>query len=236
MRLLIIILLFSISAQGQTRLYFPASEASVVTPAFDGTFGTNAEVTRFKLANTKGSSAITIGTQIGPWTSASNASDRMFVSTRMDAGITFTSGSTTISGQLMVREYANTDNVDKIVLVIKVVSEDGGTVRATIRNITNAATGAEFINNATHRNQTFSATCNASYTTVLGDRLTVEIGFGDNAGSTPEASAKWGENATDLPVNNTQTTDGAPWIEFSNTITFAGEVTPTTTTNFFQFF
>lgn len=228
MRFLFIILLFPFFAQAQTRMYFPLSTAAPITNVSFGSWTNTAEAARYKLADTKGSSTITIGTQIGPWTGGNNnALDRQYVSTRMNAGITFTSGSTTISGQLMVREYATGDNTSYINIYVRVVSEDGTTTRATIRSngLGNAAN--EFINNATHRNQTFSITCDASYTTVLGDRLVVEIGYTDQAGTTPEASAKWGENATDLPVNNTQTTDGAGWIEFSNTITFAGEAGPT---------
>jgi hypothetical protein len=205
-----------------TRLYFPLDEAPAITPAFAAGWSYNSEGLRRKLADTKGSSAITIGSQIGPWTSGQLALDRQYISTRMDAGITFTAAVTTVKAQLMVREYNNGDNVDRISLHIRILSEDGLTVRATLRN--GASAQAEFVNNATHRNKSHTAAgVSATYTTVLGDRLCVEIGYTDNSGSTPEASAKWGENATDLPENETQTTDGAGWIEFSNTITFAGE-------------
>src|SRR5688572_19763498 len=58
--------------QAQTRLYFPASEAAPVSPSFRGNWSNTSEASRFKLANTKGSSAITQGTQIGPWTAGNN--------------------------------------------------------------------------------------------------------------------------------------------------------------------
>lgn len=214
-----------------TRLYFPESTASPVNPSFTAGWSYNSEAVRRKLANVKGTSAITVGTQIGPFGQTQKALDRQYVSTGMAAGITFTSGSTTAKCYLMLREYAGTDNVDQTGVVIKIVSEDGSTVRATLYdNITFGGTyvgTVEFINNATHRNEAIldGDACGASYTTIIGDRLVVEIGYllASGSGTTPEASAKWGENATDLPENRTQTTNGAGWIEFSNTITFIGE-------------
>jgi hypothetical protein len=209
-----------------TRLYFPASDASPLpSQAFDTSWTYTSEATRTKLNNTKGVSAITIGTQIGPWTSGQKALDRQLISTRMAAGNSFTFAGATMSGQLMVREYNNGDNASTIYFVVKIISEDGSTVRRTWRSSAGSSV-AEFINNATHRNKTIAAgavTDTTDYTTVLGDRLLVEIGYSDSSGATPEASAKWGENATDLPVNETQTTDGAGWFEFLNNITFAGE-------------
>lgn len=209
-----------------TRFYFPATEAAAITPTQDAGWQYVSEFVRRRLAHVKGTSAITIGTQIGPWTSNDFALDRQYISDPMNAGITFTSGSTSMSGQLMTREYATADNVNTIRWGVRVLSEDGSTVRATIRSIAQS-TNAEMINNATHRNFSINfSTCSASYTTVAGDRLCIEIGYQDSVGTTPEASAKWGENATDLPVNLTQTTDGAGWIEFSNTITFPAAANP----------
>jgi hypothetical protein len=207
-----------------TRLYFPASDAAAVSPAFDSSWTYVSEALRRKLADTKGSSAITIGTQIGPWTPGQKALDRQYVSTRMNAGIAFTFGAT-YKAQLMVREYNNGDNVTTVVTHVRIVSEDGNTVRRVL-SASDTNVGSEFINNVTHRNKSVSSTNlvdGLDYTTVLGDRLVIELGYNDTSGATPEASAKWGENATDLPENETQTTDGAGWIEFSNTITFAGE-------------
>jgi hypothetical protein len=227
MRLLFIILLFSTAqAQVTNRFYFPASTAAAVSPAFDANWTFTSEAARFKLADTKGSSAITTGTQIGPWTSGQIPLDRQYVSTRMDAGVVFTAASSAFQSQIMTREYATNDDITTWVMIIRVVSEDAATVRATLYANTNA-TGTEYINNATHRNQGYPATLmTGSYTTVSGDRLVIEMGFADDgAATTPEASAKWGENATDLPIDNTQTTDGAGWIDIQTSagITFIGE-------------
>jgi hypothetical protein len=212
-----------------TRLYFPASDAPAITPGFHADWTYTSEALRRRLAHVKGSSAITAGTQIGAWTPGQKALDRQYISTRMAAGVTFTiSPGGSYKCNLMVREYATADNIDRLLVGVRVVSEDGNTVRAVLR-VPLSSNPTEFINNATHRNQRCSTTfigLATGYTTVLGDRLVVEIGYQDNSGTSPEASAKWGENATDLPENDTQTTDGAGWIEFTDNITFAGELSP----------
>ena len=99
-----------------------------------------------------------------------------------------------------------------------------GTVRTTLITTATHTTLAEFINNASHRNAKIfdgdAVPSTATYSTGDGDRLVVEIGYGDNAGTTPEASGKFGEDGSDLPVNNTQTAYGNPWIEFSNNVTW----------------
>src|SRR5688572_29744463 len=133
-----------------TRLYFPATEAAAVSPAFDGAskWSDTGQALRRKLANVKGSSAITAGTTIS-FTIA--GLDRQYVSTRMDSGIAFTAFTDTVGIQLMTREFATTDNVDVLTILVKIVSEDGNTVRATFMNGAMNTT-LEFINNATHRN------------------------------------------------------------------------------------
>ena len=207
-----------------SRFYFPEAVAAEVNPGF-AAWGYQSEALRRKCVKTKGASAITLGAQIGPWTAGQTALDRQYVSGKLQAGAVFTSGNTTVKLQVMTREYANLDNSTSR-LCIKVASEDGGTIRATLLALGQYGPATEYVNNATHRNKTFADgdTVTASYTTVAGDRLVIEIGHSDAAGTTPEASCKWGENATDLPVNETQTTDGAGWVEFSNTI---DEVAPT---------
>lgn len=211
-----------------TRFYFPASTAAPVNPTFHANSGTpggfsistTAQAVRRKLVSTKGSSAIAAGTQLTVPSNGTAALDRQYVSDPLN--------SQTISGtlngcQLMVREYAGTDNVDTVLFNIYVVSNDGSTLRGSLA-VRAVDANAEFINNATHRNKTVAPSGYAlsSLAVSAGDRLVVEIGYlvATGSGTSPEASGKWGENATDLPVNETQTTDGAPWIEFSHNFAF----------------
>lgn len=203
-----------------TRFYFPADTAADVSPAYDAGWNYAAEALRRALANVKGSSAITTGTQVGPWTSGNKALDRQYVSNKLAAQRI----SGTCKMQLMVREYADTDNVAAIYLCVKVVSEDGSTVRGTLLSLNYYAGISEFINNATHRNKKGADGDAMSDVDALdGDRIVVEIGYSDAAGAAPEASAKWGENASDLPEDEIQTTDGAGWIEFSGDLSFYHE-------------
>ena len=210
-----------------TRLYFPLSNDAAVIPAFMAWTDSSQGVSRF-MANVKGTDTITVGQTVNlSGTGGDLDLDRQYVSTRMASGAVFTSGVTTFSMQLMTREYDVLDVVDQGIIGIRIMSEDGATTQATLKALGSYGPTSTFINNATHRNKEYAAgiTVGATYTTVFGDRLVVEIGYSNSLiGTTPQASAKWGQNATDLPANETQTTDGAGWIEFSNTITFVGEV------------
>ena len=208
-----------------TRFYFPASEAAAVSPAIDAVWDYTSEFVRRRLVHVKGSSAIGAGTQIGAWTAGDFALDRQYVSDGMPAGVVF-SDTDEFSIQLMCREFASSDNVTRRVGMVSIVSNDGSTVRTQLRAAFES-TGSEFLSTG-FRNVTFASgiamsSVAGTYVTVAGDRIVVEIGYRDNAGTSPEAQANWGENATDLPEGDeTQTTNGAGWIEFSNTISFGG--------------
>lgn len=205
-----------------TRFWFPLTTAAEVSPAFDAawTFTSDPDTVRRKLAIAKGVSAITAGGQIGAWTPGQIALSRQYVSAPLEEGIVFSSGVTTVAMQLMCREVGTGSNIDRSYLGVRIVSEDGVTVQTTLLVVANYFANVEFGNLASQRNATFADgdTVSASYTTVAGDRLVVEIGFTDTIGTTPAGNSKYGENATDLPVDETQVTDGAGWIEFSNTI------------------
>ncbi len=178
---------------------------------------------RRQLEFTKGSSAITTGSTIS-MLQTDFALDRQYVSLPLAAG-SLTAGGT-VKAQLMMREFATSDNVDYAMLFVWVVSGDGTTSRgAYLSGAGYGTVGTEFISNTTLRNVKVATTAvTTSYTAAVtiqaGDRLVVEIGAGLNTGlgTTPQFASKWGENATDLPENDTQTTDGAGWIEFSDTI------------------
>lgn len=221
-----------------TRFWFPAvaSNTSGLTPAFDS-WNTTSEAARCDLVATKGSSAITAGTQVGPWTATAgqNALDRQFISAPLAAQTI----SGTFSLMLMTREFATTDNVDRIITGLYVVNGSGTKV-ATLKTLGNSGTTLEFVSNATHRTHTgANAAALTSYACAAGDRIVAEIGYSNSTGATtPEASAKWGENATDATLgDNATTADRAGWLEFSGTLTFqstpvdAGSMTTTATSS-----
>jgi hypothetical protein len=213
-----------------TRFYFPAtaSNTSGLTPSFDAGWNYQAEAARCDLKSTKGSSAISAGTQVGAWTATAGqtALDRQFISGPLAAQTI----SGTFSLMLMVREFAGTDNVDRIITGLYVVNSSGTKVH-TLKAIGNSGTTLEFVANATHRTHTgANAVAITSYACASGDRIVAEIGYSNStSATTPEASAKWGENATDATINDNATTaDRAGWIEFSANLTFAS--TPVTGT------
>lgn len=207
-----------------TRLYFSLTEPAPITNvSFDAGWSTTTGATRFFLSDSKSrtGSAITIGNTIS-WanTAQTKALDRQFVSRELRAQTI--SGS--VSGQLMVREYAGTDNVSVIITKMSIVSGDGTVVRGVLLPLGSYSTTAEFVNNATHRNKTIANADSLSSVTVQnGDRIVVEIGYSNtSAGTSPQASAKWGDTGgtSDLPTNETQTSNGCGWIEFTADILF----------------
>jgi hypothetical protein len=206
-----------------TRWYFPAtaSNTSGLTPSFDAGWNYTTEAARADIAKTKGSSAITAGTLIGAWTATAGqtALDRQFISPALAAQTI----SGTFSLMLMVREGAGTDNVDRIITGLYVVDSSGTKVH-TLKARGNSGTTLEFVANATHRTHTgANAAALTSYACAAGDRIVVEIGYSNStSATTPEASAKWGENATDATLgDNATTADRAGWIEFSANLAYA---------------
>jgi len=223
-----LVLLLATPAMAATRLYFPLSDGAAITPGQDAAWDDVGQFVRRKLQDVKGADAITFGTLINITEDTGNQGlDRQYVSTRMDSGIIFTSVTTTVRAVAMMRENALSDDVNQCILGIRIVSDDGGTVRATLFTVANRGPVAEFAAAAAGRNKQCADgdLVGAIYTTVLGDRLVVEVGYQtDGLETSPQAQAKYGQNATDCAENETNTTDCAGWIEFSNTITFAGEV------------
>lgn len=202
-----------------TRLYFPAECTATVTPAVNGSYNYTSELVTRHLATCKTGTALTDGVRVGPWTINQTAIGEAWVSPPL-------SGAGTLSGtwkaQLRSREYNASDDA-YTAPEIYVVSGDGSTVRGTAWAIGAAGPVTEL--NTSNRNKSWAdgdSLSSVSYSD--GDRIVFKPGFSNpNTGSTPEASNNYGDNFTDtdLPENETQTTAGLPWIEFSATLTFA---------------
>lgn len=202
-----------------TRLYFASTTAGEVTPVANGAWGFTSEALVRKLVNGgKSNTALAIGAQIGPWTAGQSALDRRYVSAPLEAQTI----NGTVAMQLMTREYATADNTTSR-LEVYVVSRDGQTVRGTLLAINQYGPATEYVNNVTHRNKTYAdGDAIGAVVAQKGDRIVVCVGHTDAAGSTPEGSCKFGDptGTADLPVNETQTTDGVGWIEFSGNLVF----------------
>lgn len=146
-------------------------------------------------------------------TAGSRALDRQYISPPL-RGQQVISGQ--CSGRLMVQEGAANDNVDQIIVCLRLVNRSGTFYRATGLNIGHYGNTVEF-NNA-FRNKNFAS--GTSLTTITGqdgDRIVLEIGYASSAGGTTcQAQARWGDTSPDLPINETQTTDGASWFGMGN--------------------
>lgn len=224
-RLILMALLCASPALAATRFSLPGGTGSPVNPTADGGWEDASEIERRTLTFPKGSSAFANGQTVDILEDQANYQDldTQFVSAEMAAGVIFTSGSTTVTSVIMMRELASTDDVTQCILGIRVVNSAGNSVQATLLAVSNVGITAEMLNTGYRNKQCANADAvTASYTTVLGDRLVVEVGYQtDGAETSPQASARWGENAADCAENETNTTDCAGWVEFSNTITFS---------------
>jgi hypothetical protein len=199
---------------GQTRFYFPLDTAADVSPSFDASWVASGQAVSRKAVTTKGSSAITAGTLITVTSGANNnALDRQYVSDPLNGAQTI---SGTVKGTALMLEGAGADNLNRVYLSVRVVSQDGSSVTCTPLSLSFYGVVAEY--NTSFRNKRIAdgdtiTTCNAND----GDRIVIEIGHGlSSSGTTPQGQTKWGENATDCTDNETGTTDCAGFFEFTD--------------------
>jgi hypothetical protein len=102
---------------------------------------------------------------------------------------------------------------------VAVYSEDGTTLRGELFSLANAGPATELTSAAALRNKTYAdGDVTSAFAIFENDRLVVEIGYTDAAGTTPEGQASYGApiGNDDLLINETTTTATfCPWIEFS---------------------
>jgi len=200
-----------------TRLYFPLTEAAPVAPPSPGAeWGHNNGVTR-KLLTTPDASALTTtaytpdGADHGVNTDALH---RQYVSDAIPAQ--------TVQGNVKLQLQAleaHANNNQFVSLVVKVISNDGVTVRGTALAITRDAleTTTSLVN------RQFADAALGAVVAQANDRILVELGLGGTPGGGGGAqghngSIRWGCDASsgDLPEDDTQTgTTYRGWVEFS---------------------
>jgi hypothetical protein len=214
-----------------TRFYFRENGTAPITPSVDAGWESSASpFARKPMFTTTATDAL--GTVTGfTSTTGQDRCHRQLISEPMAAGITFNTG-TTYKCYLQALESATNDNCAAR-LCVRILSQGGSAVRATPLALADYSTATEF--NTALRNKAFANgdAGAGSYTTVLGDRLVVEIGHNDAAGASISASSRWGSQSTgvtDLGENETSTsTTERPWFETSANITFVNP-TPLATT------
>ena len=214
-----------------TRLYLCAVPTIAdIAPAFAAWLETDGDGRRLMtpdlLADT-----LANGSSI-PSAAAATQLHRQFISHPLVAGIVFTSGVSTVTCQIQGLESGANDNIINRVRAVKVVSRDGATIRATLIALGNAASVVEWA--TTLRNLTFlnATTVGATYTTVDGDRLVLEVGHLDSGGATIAGTLRFGADSAgtgDLGINETDTvTTLRPWFESSVNLTFEALPPPPT--------
>ncbi len=142
---------------------------------------------------------------------------RQFISLPMAAGIVFDS-TTTYTMCCRHSESSTAANAFQL-FGVAIVSNDGTAVRDKFDAL--EKDGTEFATSLTARSNLRSTGSGLNYTTVLGDRLVVELGWDQDASGSYSIATSLGNTGSFLTDGDTGIL--APWIEFSNTITFNAE-------------
>lgn len=220
-----------------TRFYFPSAVTQDITvnPAPSSSdWGSTSGFQRRKLNTSKigeafgNSAAGTLPNTAGTAAAGANALCRQYVSAPLAAQTISTSA--TLSSQCMVREANASHNIDAARVSVYVVTGDGSAVRGVLLSAGQyGTTGNEWSagGSTASRNCKVILGGTAVQNTISvqdGDCLVFEIGPYTSVGGTgtPNGTVRVGDNNTaDLPVNDTQTTDGAGWFEISSNLTFS---------------
>ena len=215
-----------------TRVYFPSGTVPIDTPtiAFDAAWVNTGTAVRRKLvtdARKRGTAAASI-TVTGAAANPELALHAQYVSKPLRKQTL----SGNIRGQFRALESAAGANAT-IQIGIRVVSQDGQTVRATLLAVggttTTSTTPPEFTTALTNRRLLTAGDATplglTSYDCADGDRLVIEIGHNNKSISTSQTHGlSFGDNTVDLLTDDTTTTAQDPWIEFDTTIRFQDAV------------
>jgi hypothetical protein len=200
-----------------TRFNFPSSGSAPVTPAFSAGWVSTGAV---RLPLTRGAGATGAVTLSNDTTSGVGVDANHLVAQYVGETV----AAQTIAAQALDAQFrcqeANTASNQFLTIRILVVSNDGSTVRGVILDTTRDDLE---MSAAAQQNRRFTATT-TQVVTLNGDRIVVEVGTGGNpaATGTHDVSFSVRDNSTDLPEDDTQTTTGNPWLEFTNEITGFG--------------
>lgn len=212
-----------------TRLYYQSANTPEVNPpAPDASWEHEApDVAAVDLYGTispvKNTSAVQTASMRGNGTDPNDVLLQQFVSPRLKEQTI----SGTVKGQMRALEDAAAADA-RAQIVIRVISEDGTTVRATILSSDTAAEGTytEFASAGTYTNRQLPGGGSKALTSTIcqaGDRLLVEIGVRVHSTDTTNAP-RWrslcAPASNDLPENETDTTELNPWLEFSGNLAF----------------
>jgi hypothetical protein len=201
-----------------TRLYLRFTQAAEVSPSFSASWTNTTSSARHHLARDADATDTTGAGTNRSWTAGEVRLDRQYVSEKMRAGIVFDSATVTMVTRC--NSSAADDNVFAR-FGVRILSADGATVRATLLAVGAHGSQTEYVVTPTaHIVIVAQDEALSSYTTQAGDRIVVEVGFTDSAGTSPTARNYYGSSvASDWPETEGQpAAAGNPWVEFSNNI------------------
>src|SRR3990170_3851005 len=211
-----------------TRFYLGgAAETTPISPTPDSAWEDTTILARARARTTPSGRAMTTVSFAD-----NNAANRdvlfmQFVSHPLAGSQTIT-GSQALKAQALCKQRATTNNM-LLSLGIRVIAANGTTVQKTVLSVTRDGAAADA---TALTNRQFTATSAVTnYTTVAGDYIVIEIGMsGDpNVGNDHDSDIRLGDAAaSDLPEDDTDTSDLRPWVELVDTLTFTGETSTVT--------
>lgn len=205
-----------------TRFYYVANTVASVSPAFQGTYEDTGQAVRRTMDTVKNATTeILSGSLSGD--NGSSALVVQLISAPLTAGQTIT-GNMSINSR--GRELAATDNIDQRYRMVYLVSEDGTTFRSTLITA-GVGGGTTELSTTVTAQQHLSSVAVTSQTTADGDRLVIELGYGETGlGATPQWAMTLGGNGTDQVNTSNDSTGQVPWAELSAfDLTFKGATT-----------
>ena len=209
-----------------SRFYLSSSTVAHRSPGFSAWTQTTEGIRR-RMSPVKDGSIIattTIWDGVSPGANET-ALAAQFVSDPMVAGIAFVT-TDTIKCQVLCQESAVNDNINRQPITVKVYSEDGATLRATMLALAHIGPNTtEWPTTALNKTVSDGDVLKTGYTTVAGDRLVIEVGgqvAGGPGGVSTTGTLRFGTSgSSDLGENETDTdTTLLPWFEISRTVTF----------------
>lgn len=199
-----------------TRLYFEATTAADVSPAYGSGWASNAEAVRRKLRTTQQAATETRSGSL-----AGTTGDEDLIVQLISPPL---QGDQTVSGTCTIvsrgRELAGTDNINNRPRAIRVVKPDL-TDRGVPEPKTNPASTTELSTTLAGQQHMTNGSI-VSVSALDGDRIVVEIGYRESGtGTTPQWDMVLGGTGTDHgTAANNDTTGTVPWLEFSANLTF----------------
>ncbi len=208
-----------------TRFYLPTSVVAPISIAGDSSWERDGNSRRGCVTKKVGSAA----SDFGVANAVAGPSDGLvcqFVSAALAAQTILG----TIKGQVLSQEDSGRADY-RAQLLVKVVSNDGKTLRGILLAHDTDVLRSEFATSLVNRKfpvawSLVGATVD-TLSIVDGDRLVFEIGARKHDTSTTSRTAtlRFGDNGTDLPEDEAATV-GDPWIELSHDVVFAGATPP----------